>query len=170
MRKLFLKAACLLVLVTPLPALATLTFTLDDANQTVALPATGTTTLTFGGVLTLGAGDVITKVELLFPFDSSGHGLIGHLLTLTLFDTGDADRFTIDVPSTAPLGLYDSDFTLTSPATLTYFYNDPTGAPHEVAAAFSVDVVSSAIPEPAALALLGLGFAAFAVTRRRKLN
>jgi len=78
-------------------------------------------------------------------------------------------------PFGAGLGLTDSDVNgnashniFLSASTLNVVDVDSQGNILSIAGV--VDVVPPGIPEPATLALLGLGLASLAVTRRRKLN
>ena len=87
------------ILAAPVPALATVMFTFDQASQTITRPT-----------LAVGVGDSIDNTVFVLQWDSRTQGAFG-----------DAARFTIDdVDSTTgfELGLLDVAATVPEPATL----------------------------------------------------
>ena len=154
-------------LIAPLTSHAILV-TLDNPNQTILRPTTGTTTVSFTGNIDITEGYRLTSAAASSLWTASGDLVEGRFPRPTFDLTG--VLFTVLVGATDS-GLYAFDSLLTNPAYILFAecplgggYCNNTGRLN-----YSVNVVDSLnVPEPATLSLFGAALLmGFAVQRRR---
>jgi hypothetical protein len=120
-RRIALLGCALLALTIFAPAVVeAVTIDLDNPNQSVAAPPSGTTIVDFAGTITLDPNYHFTFLFLNFPFNQSGSNSLTRTVTsefLTFLNTP-AQPFTqtftgsifdVNVPAGTPLGLYAFD-------------------------------------------------------------
>ena len=140
-------------LIAPVTSQA-LIVTIDNPNQTVLRPTSGTTTVTFTGTIGITEGYELIAGSATSLWNASGDLIAGVFPDLE-FGAGGV-LFTVLVDST-DTGLYAYNISLVNPA-LYSFAECPIGGGlcNNAGGTYSINVVDSlAVPEPTTLALFG---------------
>ena len=165
-----LRIAAALMMFAATSGASAITITIDNPNQTVALPTTGFAVVDFTGTVALSGSETYIATESLggatclpvnvdclfdYTFGSGPNPFTTNVDTLL---------FSIIVPSSTQLGFHSGGlFAASACGRLT--------CGGSVVADYSINVVeSSSVPEPATLGLLGLGMAGLAFMRKRKVT
>lgn len=128
--------------------------TIDNPNQTILRPTSGTATVTFTGTIDITPGFELISASVTSLWNASGD-LIAGVFPDVKFGAGGV-LFTVLVDST-DIGLYAYNISLVNPA-LFSFAECPIGGGfcNNAGGTYSVNVVDSlAVPEPATLTLFG---------------
>ena len=152
---------------------AVLNFNISNPSQTVAAPNSGFVLVTFAGTVTASGGFAATSAAVEWPgngtnfltFDSFDSGFLAYLGAAVPNANYSGDLFSIQVASTDVPGLYDQNnggFG-SSPFAEAIVYGTKNGL--EASDNEFFDITVTAVPEPASMAVLGLGVAA--LLRRR---
>lgn len=168
MRKLF----CLPLLAAAAISSAAINFEFDNSEAFVTAPESGSITYTFTGTVTVDPGFTVSGASLINPYMANSttgltamfaNDLLNWILNPTSTYTG--ALLTVMIDSTSPAGEYGYALNSTSPSTLTISATDGVNT-YGDSEAYVVNV--EAVPEPATMAVLGLGAAALVRRRRAK--
>jgi hypothetical protein len=167
-------ALCLGLVAAPARA-AFVTITLDNPNQSVTVPASGSITLDFTGTVTIAQGATFSSSTVTSAYDSVNDFLIPSLSGLDLSPASNGGSvsgllFTITIDPGTPPGFYSLN-----PTTSVNFPEYgvtaaiATGGTAFGGESYTITVNAGAVPEPSALALTacGAGLAALGLRHRR---
>lgn len=142
--------------------------TLDEQFKTVTRPTIGTTQLDFIGTLSgIPEGFSAGPLGFTIPYTSTNVGLVNPFPSVVFSNMGFTLSFLID--STDEIGLYGYSFDSNFPSQINAsICPDVGGLCQNFSQIFSINIVQ-AVPEPASIALLGLGLIGLGYGRRRKM-
>jgi hypothetical protein len=153
-------------LITPRHAHA-ITVTLDDSDLTVVRPLSGTTQVDFTGHMTLTDGYELSLASETPVYNESGDALALSLFPNLTFNQNGV-LFSLFVSATDALGNYAFFQPSTILANITWFECPIGGGSCNGAGVnYSLNVIATAVPEPATFGLFGLGLAGLMVFRRQ---
>ncbi|MBX3111561.1 MAG: PEP-CTERM sorting domain-containing protein [Fimbriimonadaceae bacterium] len=153
---------------------AVVNFNITNPSQTVAAPGSGYVLVTFAGTVTLTGGFTPAGLSVEWPgngstfltFDSFDAGFLAYVSAAVVDSNYTGNLFSFQVQSTDTPGLYDLNSNGSSPfaeATFDATRNGVRASDNEF-----FDITVTAVPEPASMAVLGLGAAALLKRRMKR--